>query len=139
MRLISWNCRGILNNPTGRELRALVCKFKPEIIFLMETRSDSNRMAPLSRILGYPNFYAIPSKGLTGGLCLFWNAYCIVNIVLYNDYIIYAHINSPFSSMSWSFFFVFMALLIKDKDSQFGITWWSSSRFTTLPDLLLEI
>jgi exonuclease III len=41
MRLLSWNCRGLGNPCTVRELLLLLKEKDPSVLFLSETRLDS--------------------------------------------------------------------------------------------------
>jgi len=44
MKIISWNCRGLGSPRTVPSLKYLVRVYKPDILFLCETISISNRM-----------------------------------------------------------------------------------------------
>jgi len=44
----------------------------PNMVFLMETKLQSGRLEFLKSRLGFDGFFAVDSKGRSGGLALFW-------------------------------------------------------------------
>ncbi|RCV32695.1 hypothetical protein SETIT_7G023700v2 [Setaria italica] len=68
MNAISWNCRGIGNSRTIRDLAGLVQKHNPKIVFLCETRQCSVKLNYLRWKLGLKNYVGVDSDGLSGGL-----------------------------------------------------------------------
>ncbi|PUZ51225.1 hypothetical protein GQ55_6G164300 [Panicum hallii var. hallii] len=73
MNPLAWNCRGIRNSRTVRELCGFVRSLHPKIVFLCETRASSSRVSNLKWRLGLRNSLAVSSHGLSGGLGLFWD------------------------------------------------------------------
>jgi hypothetical protein len=69
----SFNCRGLGQSPTIQELTCLVCKFCPKVVFISETRQQSNRVQNLRLRLGFNNASVVDSQGKGGGLLLFWD------------------------------------------------------------------
>lgn len=74
MTCISWNCRGLAAATTNRELYDIVTGHKPAIVFLMETRAHKNRVARVKRRFRFQHYFCVEPQGLSGGLCLLWNA-----------------------------------------------------------------
>ena len=72
MKTISWNCRGIGNPATARELRDLAKAYAPSILFIMKTQIDKYRVENLRYSLGFDSSFAVKSSGRSGGLGLFW-------------------------------------------------------------------
>jgi exonuclease III len=72
MSLISWNCRGLGNPRTVRDLDQMVKEKKPSFLFLMETISDKRRMERLRVKLGFAGLFAIDPVWRSGGLALLW-------------------------------------------------------------------
>lgn len=72
MKIISWNCRGLATTDTLNFLKAMPRKYKPDCIFLMETKMDEVRMEKVHKALNYANFFTVKAKanGLAGGLLL---------------------------------------------------------------------
>jgi exonuclease III len=72
MSLISWNCRGLGNPRTVRDLSQMVKEKKPSFLFLMETISKKERMEILRVKFGYEGLFVVEPVGRSGGLALFW-------------------------------------------------------------------
>lgn len=73
MNAISWNCRGVGNARAVRSLKDLVKSCKPNILFLLETLSERDRIKKLCTKLGFDNFWSVDCVGRGGGLALFWD------------------------------------------------------------------
>jgi hypothetical protein len=72
MSLLSWNCRGLGNPRTVRDLCQLVEEKKPRFLFLMETRIQQNRMQVVRNKLGFAGMLVVDPIGTSGGLALIW-------------------------------------------------------------------
>ncbi|XP_057791112.1 uncharacterized protein LOC131008237 [Salvia miltiorrhiza] len=76
MNSLFWNCRGLGNPATIRQLVWLVKHKKPDVIFLMETKLILSDWSPVLLKIGFVNFHAVEcvcsSGGRRGGLCLIW-------------------------------------------------------------------
>ncbi|XP_059434865.1 uncharacterized protein LOC132167846 [Corylus avellana] len=72
MMIITWNCRGLGNPRTVRELCCLVKQKKPVLVFLMETKLRKDRMESIRCKLGFLSMFVVDSVGRSGGLTLFW-------------------------------------------------------------------
>ena len=71
MNAMSWNCRGLGNHATVRELRKLVKQEGPTLLFVMETKIRGQRVEDLKTTLGFHGCFAVNSDGLSGGIDLF--------------------------------------------------------------------
>lgn len=71
MNTLAWNCRGLGNPRTVRDLCGLVRLHHPKIVLLSKTRMCENRSGNLRFKLGFRNSLAVGSNGLSGGLALF--------------------------------------------------------------------
>jgi len=80
MSILSWNCRGLGNPRTIRDLFRLVKEMHPDLICLMETKLQSARLECLKLKLGFDYVLVVDSRGKSGGLALFWKADFQVNI-----------------------------------------------------------
>ena len=73
MRIISWNCQGILVTPTVLLLLDIQRRHKPDVFFLFETHLDDEKAEALRRRLGMDEKIVVPSPdGRRGGLLMVW-------------------------------------------------------------------
>ena len=68
---LRWNCRGLSNPKTVREVCELANKFAPAVLCLVETQLDRAHPEFLSMSFGYNKSLAISSSGRRGGLVIF--------------------------------------------------------------------
>lgn len=73
MIVISRNYCGLGNPQTVRDLRRMVKVKKPNMIFIMETKLEKNKMETVRIKRGFSNLFVIESMGRSGGLALFWD------------------------------------------------------------------
>ncbi|CAA7026829.1 unnamed protein product [Microthlaspi erraticum] len=88
MRVLSWNCQGLGNPFTISHLRELWGKFKPEFLFLSETKQGFGFVQQFQFHFGYDRVFTVEPTGASGGLALFYNNSYDVNIVCSNKRII---------------------------------------------------
>ena len=72
MNYISWNCRGLGQPRAIPELTALVRKYSPSILFLMETKAKEPFLKNLKTKLHLDNVFIVPRVNSGGGLALYW-------------------------------------------------------------------
>ena len=58
MKILSWNCRGIGNPATVKELRDLAKNYAPSVLFIMETQINKYRVENLRYSLGFDDSFA---------------------------------------------------------------------------------
>lgn len=85
MKCLSWNCWGIGNAPTVRDLVSLVKENNSQLVFLCETRQKSEKVHQLRSRLGLRGFVGVDSNGRSGGLALFWHESLYVEIKAMNE------------------------------------------------------
>jgi hypothetical protein len=90
MSCMSWNCRGLGNAVTVKELRDFAKNFAPTVLCVLETQVHKARVEGLKCTLGYDNAFAVSSSGRSGGLGIFWGNNTRVEILPYSQY----HIDS---------------------------------------------
>lgn len=73
MLILSWNCRGLRNISTVRNLRAFLRACNPQFAFLTETLIGESDALQFYNTLGFDNFYYIPAIGRSGGSVILWN------------------------------------------------------------------
>lgn len=86
MSCISWNCRGLGNAATVKELRDIVKKYAPSVMCVLETQIHITRVEGLKKTLGFDNAFAVSSLVRSGGLGLFWNNEIKIEILPYSQY-----------------------------------------------------
>ncbi|XP_042969143.1 uncharacterized protein LOC122301839 [Carya illinoinensis] len=69
---LSWNCRGLGNPRTVRELDLLVRTKCLHFIFLMETKCGRKRAEVVRNMLHFENSFVVDSRGPSGGLAFLW-------------------------------------------------------------------
>jgi exonuclease III len=74
MRLLSWNCQGLGNPCTVRELLLLIKEKDPSILFLSETRLDKFGVENLRVTTKFANAFCVSRVRTGGGLALLWNS-----------------------------------------------------------------
>ena len=80
MSILSWNCRGLGNQPTVLALKRALRVEAPKFVFLIETKLSSDSMNALKNELGYSQGVAISSVGSSGRLALLWKLDSTVEI-----------------------------------------------------------
>ena len=66
----------------------------PNIVFLMETKSNRDWMVKIHDGCGFKYGLIVPSRGSSGGLTLFWRNELQVNVIKYSMSNIDAEINN---------------------------------------------
>jgi exonuclease III len=103
MNLLSWNCRGLGNLRTVRDLCRLVKDKCPTMVFLMETKLWVARIESIKAHMGFDSVFVVDSKGRSGGLALFWKSVCHVTIQNFS----LRHINAKLYSEEFDFHWIF--------------------------------
>ena len=86
MKILSWNCRGIGNPATVKELRDLAKDYAPSVMFIMETQISKYRVENLRYTLGFDASFAVSSDGWSGGLALSWKNDVTVSVQKFSNY-----------------------------------------------------
>ncbi|XP_074347397.1 uncharacterized protein LOC141686251 [Apium graveolens] len=72
MNILSWNCQGLGNPQTVRVLSDLLKSRKPDLLFLSETISYTNKIEELRVKFGFSQCFSVDRVGRSGGLAIFW-------------------------------------------------------------------
>ncbi|KAK5802672.1 hypothetical protein PVK06_030285 [Gossypium arboreum] len=70
MKIFCWNCDGVGNPMTVRELKQLLVANNPDTVFLCETKVDSNKMSCIRNLCRTDGCLAINAIGKSGGLAM---------------------------------------------------------------------
>ncbi|KAA3462544.1 LINE-1 reverse transcriptase isogeny [Gossypium australe] len=90
MKILCWNCRGVGNPATVRELKQLLVANDPDIVFLCETKCHSNCFPRIRYRCRMDGCMAVNAEGKSSGLALMWRERVKVTIQNYSKY----HIDS---------------------------------------------
>ena len=74
MSCLIWNCRGLGNLRTGRELVDIIQAKDPSVVFLAETLADDTRLELVQQNIDFDHRWVVPREGRSGGLALFWKS-----------------------------------------------------------------
>ena len=72
MSIIVWNCHGLGNLRTGKELEVVIRAIDPSIVFIAETWADEVRLQEIKRNIEFDNLFFVEKNNRGGGLALFW-------------------------------------------------------------------
>jgi len=73
MSLLSWSYRGLGNPQTVNTLKNFIRLEDPNLVFLMETKSNEEWVKIVRNQCSFKDIFVIPSDGLKGGgVALFW-------------------------------------------------------------------
>ncbi|KAL4281136.1 hypothetical protein GQ457_03G023620 [Hibiscus cannabinus] len=82
MNSLSWNVRGIGRLKTCRALSNLMFKYKPNIVFLSETKQKKPRLKRLRDRFRFANYFYFEPEGIGGCLALCWTNNVHITILL---------------------------------------------------------
>lgn len=105
MKLLSWNCRGLRNPSTIRNIRNLLRSCGANVVFLSETHVTANDVFPFLQF-GFDMYYQVPAvTHWKGGLLLLW--YFNTDLqVLYSDQFI-IHVSIKLMDQVWQAAFIY--------------------------------
>lgn len=121
MSCLSWNCRGIGNATTVRDLCALVREAGPKLVFLCETRQKIETVRRLRNRLGLKSCVGVSSDGLSGGLALLWNESVFVDIKGMNERYIDAYVRLSPDAPIWHVTFVYGEPKVENKHHMWSL------------------
>ena len=94
MSFLNWNYLGLGNHRTLNALKEVIMIKDPNIVFLMETKSDRDWLQKVRDRCGFKQGLIVPSVGNSGGLALFWKNELQVNVIKYSLSNIDVEVNS---------------------------------------------
>ncbi|KAK1356400.1 putative endonuclease/exonuclease/phosphatase [Heracleum sosnowskyi] len=84
MLVLSWNVQGVGKPCMFNVLKSQIQQYKPDLVFLCETKQISWQFENMKRALGFSNGIGVSRKGLSGGLALLWKEDVIVSLRSYS-------------------------------------------------------
>jgi exonuclease III len=72
MKILAWNCQRLACAPTIRTIRALVRIYRPDVLFLSETKVMVSQFWNSLFRMGFSSWLQIPPIGFKGGLFVTW-------------------------------------------------------------------
>jgi len=133
MSILSFNCRGLGETQTVDDLRSLIRRNSPKIVFLSETKRSGVEMEWVRKKLG--NFFGVyvDSRGRAGGLALFWEKSVKLNLCSFSGHHMDANICWEDDAEEWRFTGVYgwpeshnkskTAALIENLSSHSNLPW----------------
>jgi exonuclease III len=103
MSILSWNCRGLGNLQTIRDLCRMVKEKKPNLVFLMEIKLRAVRMESIKAKLGFDCVFTVDCVGRSGGLALLWMNEFGVTIQNFSRRHVNAVIRDEEKAITWKF------------------------------------
>ncbi|CAM8882672.1 unnamed protein product [Rhodiola kirilowii] len=72
MKSLCWNCRGLGQPRLAHCLVDMVRSYKPQLVSLIETKMNEERVERIRRRLGFTHGLAVDCQGRSGGLAIWW-------------------------------------------------------------------
>ncbi|TYH01222.1 hypothetical protein ES288_A09G040500v1 [Gossypium darwinii] len=85
MKILCWNCRGIGNPATVRELKQMLVANDPDIVFLCETKINANKFSSVRSRCKMEGCLAVNANGKSGGLVMMWKESNKVEVQTYSS------------------------------------------------------
>lgn len=105
LKILAWNARGAASQEFCNTFGELMTKYKPNVVFICETRVGGHRAEAIMSSLGLPCSIRVDPMGFSGGLWLLWNNENVkISVHSQTFQEIHATIevpNSPFSLLSF--------------------------------------
>ncbi|CAN6695621.1 unnamed protein product [Malus baccata var. baccata] len=118
MKIITWNCQGIGGDLTVDNLLEQNRLHTPDIVILLETKNKSSRYGYLKKRLGMEFLHAVESKGIGGGLCVFWRDGSKILLVKSVDYMIEIKVLDDDKECYWRLFGIYASTDEKKRRDQ---------------------
>ena len=133
MSILCWNCRGMGNPWSVRQLRRWSNSYAPDLIFLSETMINKIEIEALKSRLGFSNAFGVASRGNAGGLCLYWKEDILFTLISFSHHHICGDIED--NGKKWRF----VGIYGWAKEEEKHLTWAllkSICENTTIPLLI---
>ncbi|KAA3484396.1 reverse transcriptase [Gossypium australe] len=116
MKSLCWNVRGLGSSRAVRRLRFLIKQHHPQLVFLMETKLNKQRMGTVRRRCGFDFGIEVEAEGSKGGLCLAWKKDLDVKLKSFSKWHIDVLIKEENVEEDWKFTGFYGSPYSKDKN-----------------------
>ena len=106
MSLLSWNCRGLRNLRSVNALKEVVKREDPNIVFLMETKSNEDWIVMVHDKCRFKHGFFVSSNGSSGELAMLWKEEVQLNVQMFSMSHINAWVDGG-SKVGWWYLFGF--------------------------------
>ncbi|XP_026410845.1 uncharacterized protein LOC113306072 [Papaver somniferum] len=106
MLIFSWNCRGLSNISTVRNLKAFLRSCNPQLAFLTETLIGELNSHNFYNSFGFDNFKCIPAIGRSGGSVILWNNDISLEVISADKNVIHCRIRQTLGQ-NWNLLCVY--------------------------------
>lgn len=106
IKTIAWNCQGLGNfykPETYSSLHDLLNRENQDIIFISETKQQTDNVEKILRKINVHNYWIVPPRGTAGGLILAWKDNVNLTILDYTDNQINARVFDQTINSHWIF------------------------------------
>jgi hypothetical protein len=114
MKILAWNCCGLALAPTILVLRAFIRSYRPDLLFLFETKVSSSLFWFLLHGLGFVDMLEVPPVSSRGEIFLTWKDGVDLELVKLDSHSICCLVFSEPFSTPWMFSFVYAPHLISE-------------------------
>ncbi|XP_026458893.1 uncharacterized protein LOC113359485 [Papaver somniferum] len=120
MKIISWNCNGFGGKETRNYLIYLNKMLNPDIIFLQETKVNSDKILNFIMPLNFPNNCFVPSVGRARGICLLWKDGFQFDIIYQDKNMFHCLVCSDLAKPKWLLSCVYGSPYPQEKAAQWS-------------------
>ncbi|XP_031116618.1 uncharacterized protein LOC116020273 [Ipomoea triloba] len=106
MKIITWNCHGAASKRFLRAAKWIVCKHRPNIFYLLETKMSSANADNVCIKLGFDKWARVEALGYSGSIWTLW--YDILQVDILNSHPQFVHMAiKEISGRKWNFSVVY--------------------------------
>ncbi|XP_019200030.1 PREDICTED: uncharacterized protein LOC109193611 [Ipomoea nil] len=102
MNIITWNYQGAVSQSFHRSLKYLIQVFSPSILCLFEPKVSGFQANSICSNFGFNDWLRIEVVGFSGGIWIFWNNNCSLDICYTHPQFVLMQVHEAYSPQ-WSF------------------------------------
>ena len=89
MNIFIWNCNGASSRPFNNTLKDLLCRHKPEIVALLETRCSDDHANTICNQMGF--YHWVREESLGCGIWILWKDNFYLRVLIRTCRSIFSH------------------------------------------------